>query len=103
MYLVEELAAEESRSKIERGRAARPSRRLLTLRRARRMEHKAERRMIEAWRRAATPRQARIRGRLETGKRASATVAACPVVMSCRPPDTFDPLGSHRRADRRPA
>ena len=60
MYLVEELAAEESRSKIERAEQLRPSRRLLALRRARRMEHKAEHRMIEAWRRAAE-----LRARLE--------------------------------------
>jgi hypothetical protein len=53
MNLVAELATEESRSKIELAERMRPSRRLLTLRRARRMEHKAERRMIEAWRRAA--------------------------------------------------
>jgi hypothetical protein len=52
MHLVEQLATEENRSKIERAQKLRPSRRLLTLRRARRMEHKAERRMIEAWRRA---------------------------------------------------
>ena len=60
MYLVQELATEESRSKIESAERLRPSRRLLTLRRARRMEHKAERRLIEAWRRAAE-----IRGTLE--------------------------------------
>ena len=60
MYLVEELATEESRSKIERAQQLRPSRRLLTLRRARRMEHKAEHRMVEAWRRAAE-----LRARLE--------------------------------------
>jgi hypothetical protein len=53
MHLVQELAAEESRSKIELAEQLRPSRRLLTLRRARRMERKAERRMIAAWRRAA--------------------------------------------------
>jgi len=61
MYLVAELATEESRSKIERAEQLRPSRRLLTLRRARRMEYKAERRMIEAWRRAAE-----LRGTLES-------------------------------------
>jgi hypothetical protein len=61
MHLVEELAAEESRSKIERAEQLRPSRRLLTLRRARRMEHRAERRMIDAWRRAAE-----LRGTLES-------------------------------------
>ena len=61
MYLVEELAAEQSRSKMELAEQLRPSRRLLTLRRARRMEHKAERRMVEAWRRAAE-----LRGRLES-------------------------------------
>jgi len=53
MRLVQELAAEESRSKLERAERLRPSRRLLTLRRARRLEYKAERRMVEAWRRAA--------------------------------------------------
>ena len=61
MNLVAELATEESRSKIEQAERMRPSRRLLTLRRARRMEYKAERRMIEAWRRAAE-----LRGRLES-------------------------------------
>jgi len=61
MYLVQELATEESRSKIESAERRRPSRRLLALRRARRMEHKAERRLIEAWRRAAE-----IRGTLES-------------------------------------
>jgi hypothetical protein len=61
MHLVEELATEENRSKIQLAEELRPSRRLLTLRRARRMEHKAERRMIQAWRRAAE-----IRGALES-------------------------------------
>jgi hypothetical protein len=51
--LLDELATEESRYKLELAEQLRPSRHLLTLRRARRMEHKAERRMIEAWRRAA--------------------------------------------------
>jgi hypothetical protein len=51
--MVEELATEESRSKIALAEQMRPSRRLLALRRARRKERKAERRMIEAWRRAA--------------------------------------------------
>ena len=60
MYLVEELATEENRSKIERAEQLRLSRRLLALRRASRMEHKAEHRMIEAWRRAAE-----LRARLE--------------------------------------
>jgi len=55
MHLVEELAAEQSRSKMALAEQLRPSRRLLTLRRARRMEYKAERRMVEAWRRAARP------------------------------------------------
>jgi hypothetical protein len=61
MHLVEELATEESRSKIELAEQLRPSRRLLTLRRASRRERRAERRMIEAWRRAAE-----LRGRLES-------------------------------------
>jgi len=58
MYLVEELATEESRHKIEQAEQLRPARRLLTLRRARRMEQRAERRMIEAWRRSAELRSA---------------------------------------------
>jgi hypothetical protein len=61
MYLVEELATEESRHKVERAEQLRPARRLLTLRRARRMEHRAERRMFEAWRRAAE-----LRGAMES-------------------------------------
>ena len=61
MHLIHELATEESRSRIELAEKLRPSRHLLTLRRARRMEHKAERRMIEAWRRAAE-----LRGSLES-------------------------------------
>ncbi len=61
MHLVEELATEESRSKIELAEQLRPSRRLLTLRRARRIESKAEHRLVEAWRRAAE-----LRGTLES-------------------------------------
>ena len=58
MHLVAELATEENRTKIERAEQLRPARRLLILRRARRMEHKAECRMIQAWRRAAELRGA---------------------------------------------
>jgi hypothetical protein len=61
MYLVEDLAAEERRHKVELAEQLRPARRLLTLRRARRMEQKAERRMFKAWRRAA-----QLRGTLES-------------------------------------
>ena len=61
MYLVEELAAEQSRSTMERAERMRPSRQLLMLRRARRMERKAERRLMKAWRRAAE-----LRGTLES-------------------------------------
>jgi hypothetical protein len=61
MYLVEQLAAEQSRSKAALAEQLRPSRRLLMLRRARRIEYKAERRMVEAWRRAAE-----LRGTLES-------------------------------------
>ncbi len=53
MRLFEELAQERTRSSIELAERMRPARRLATLRRARRMETRAERRMIEAWRRAA--------------------------------------------------
>ena len=61
MYLVAELAAEQSRSTMDRAERLRPSRRLAALRRARRLELKAERRLIEAWRRAAE-----LRGTLES-------------------------------------
>ena len=61
MYLVEQLATEQSRSKVALAEQLRPARRLLMLRRARRMEYKAERRMVEAWRRAAE-----LRGTLES-------------------------------------
>ena len=61
LVLVQELAAEENRSKMEGAEQRRPSRRLLTLRRTRRMAHKAERQMLEAWRRAAE-----LHGRLES-------------------------------------
>jgi len=63
MHLVEELATEESRSKMELAEQLRPSRRLLTLRRARRKERKAERRLLEAWRRAD-----QLRGSLESAE-----------------------------------
>jgi hypothetical protein len=52
MYQVLELAAEQSRSTIEQAEQLRTSRRLQTLRRARRRERKAEQRLLEAWRRA---------------------------------------------------
>ena len=58
MYSVAELAIEENRRKIELAEQLRPSRRLAILRRARRMEHRAERRMIQARRRAAELRGA---------------------------------------------
>jgi len=54
------LARERTRSYLEEAERLRYSRRLRTLRRARRLEHRAERRMIEAWRRAAE-----LRGALE--------------------------------------
>jgi len=59
--LLIELAREESRSKLDLAEQLRPTRRLLRLRRASRLEHKAERRMLEARRRAA-----RLRGTLES-------------------------------------
>ena len=54
MHVMEQqLASERTRDKLELAEQLRYSRRMQTLRRARRMEHKAERRMIRAWRRAA--------------------------------------------------
>ena len=58
MRFTEELAAERTRSNTELAEQLRYSRRLRILRRARRMERKAERRMVQAWRRAAELRGA---------------------------------------------
>ena len=60
MYRVEDLAVEESRHKVEMAENA-PGAQGAHLRRARRMEQRAERRMFEAWRRAAE-----LRGTLES-------------------------------------
>ena len=56
--MVEELASEQSRSRIDEAQQLRHSRQASRLRRARRMERRAERRMIAAWRRAAEIRDA---------------------------------------------
>jgi len=53
MHVMEQLAAERIRGNLELAQQLRHSRRQRTLRRARHIEHKAERRMIQAWRRAA--------------------------------------------------
>jgi hypothetical protein len=53
MHVLDQLANERTRENIELAEQLRYTRRLRALRRARRMEHKAERRMIRAWRRAA--------------------------------------------------
>ena len=57
MY-TELLARERTRSNLEEAGRLRYTRRLRTLRRATRLEHRAERRMIEAWRRTAELRNA---------------------------------------------
>ena len=57
MVFTEQLARERTRSNLEQAEQLRYSRRLRALRRARRLEHRAERRMIEAWRRAAKLRE----------------------------------------------
>jgi len=54
----EGLARERTRQLLETAERSRPVRRARTLRRATRMESRAERRMIEAWRRAAELRAA---------------------------------------------
>jgi hypothetical protein len=54
----EQLARERTRRTLAEAEQLRYSRRLLALRRARRLEQKAERRMVEAWRRAAELRRA---------------------------------------------
>ncbi len=54
------LAVQRTRSTLEEAEHRRHGRRFASLRRARRLELKAERRMVEAWRRAA-----RLRGAME--------------------------------------
>jgi hypothetical protein len=53
MHVMEQLASQRTRDNIELAEQLRYTRRLRMLRRASRMEHKAERRMVQAWRRAA--------------------------------------------------
>ena len=53
MHVLNQIADQRIRDNIELAEQLRYSRRIRTLRRARRLEHKAERRMIRAWRRAA--------------------------------------------------
>ena len=48
--LTELLARERMRDDMQRARQLRYSRRLRALRRAQRLEHRAERRMVKAWR-----------------------------------------------------
>ncbi len=57
MAFTEQLARERTRSHLERAEQLRYSRRLRALRRAQRLERRAERRMLEAWRRAAELRE----------------------------------------------
>ena len=52
------LARERVRSRLQEAQQLRYSRRLRALRRASRLEHRAERRMVEAWRRSAELRNA---------------------------------------------
>ena len=52
------LARERTRSRLQEAQQLRHSRRLRALRRASRLEHRAERRMVEAWRRSAELRSA---------------------------------------------
>ncbi|MGH3228642.1 MAG: hypothetical protein ACRDOA_08700 [Streptosporangiaceae bacterium] len=61
MYAMEQLASERTRGNREMAERLRHSRRQRALRRARRIEQKAERRMIQAWRHAAE-----LRTRLES-------------------------------------
>jgi hypothetical protein len=56
MHTIEELASERTRGFLEQAEQMRHTRRLRTLRRARRIETRAEHRMVQAWRRAATLR-----------------------------------------------
>jgi hypothetical protein len=56
--LTELLASQRTRSTLEEAEQLREVRRVLALRRARRLEQRAERRMVEARRRAAELRSA---------------------------------------------
>jgi hypothetical protein len=56
--LTELLASQRTRSTLEEAEQLREVRRVLALRRARRLEQRAERRMVEARRRAAELRRA---------------------------------------------
>jgi hypothetical protein len=58
MHPAEQLAAERTRGHLKLAEQLRCARRLRTLRRARRTELRAERRLITAWRRAAELRDA---------------------------------------------
>jgi hypothetical protein len=55
----QELASEQNRSAIQQAEQLRQSRRLRVLRRATRIERKAERRLLAAWQRAEELRGAR--------------------------------------------
>ena len=57
MHVMSQIASQRSRDNIELAEQLRPARRLQTLRRADRMEVKAERRMFQAWSRAAKLRR----------------------------------------------
>jgi hypothetical protein len=59
--LTEMLARERMRTNIQKAEQLRFSRRMRALRRASRLESRAERRMVDAWRRASE-----LRGALET-------------------------------------
>ena len=52
------LARERTRSRLQEAQQLRYSRRLRALRRASRLENRAERRMVQAWRRSAELRSA---------------------------------------------
>jgi hypothetical protein len=54
----EMLARERTRSNLQEAEQLRYSRRMRALRRANRVEHRAERRMVDAWRRTAELRSA---------------------------------------------
>jgi hypothetical protein len=57
MLITEQLARERTRSNLKEAEQLRCVRRLRTLRRAQRIEQRAERRMVEAWRRTASLRE----------------------------------------------
>jgi energy-coupling factor transporter transmembrane protein EcfT len=58
MYLEQELARERHRGQLAQASRSREARKVVKLRKARRLEHRAERQLLRAWSRAEQLRSA---------------------------------------------